>query len=56
MNFKTKTSLTLSAAALLVLSACGSDSSSSKPNAPEDLPGSGRLNKCHRLDTDTCAS
>ena len=38
MNFKTKTSLTLSAAALLVLSACGSDSSSSKPNAPEDLP------------------
>ena len=38
MNFKTKTSLTLSAAALLVLSACGSDSSSSKPNAPENLP------------------
>ena len=38
MNFKTKTSLSLSAAALLVLSACGSDSSSNKSIAPEDLP------------------
>lgn len=38
MNFKTKTSLSLSAAALLVLNACGSDSSSSKSIAPEDLP------------------